>query len=225
MSATFDETTRRLLREAKVNGGLNDQSLFDLMVAGHDEAIETAATLATETKVMATALAATLVQERRDLKTAIEKVRTDLMVYNVKLGGTLEVHIEDDRAQLARIASHLESEAGTITRAIDAHCADVSAHGRAPRRKDDPPDANYLKLVPDFAGGSYEREQYDKLVRSRFMSSTTKYVVVAIVIVMLAALAYTLLVEQHDLTADLATGLSSTIAVTMLIWAMLRKDR
>ena len=87
---TFDETTRRLLRDAKVNGGLTEQSLFDLMVASHDEAVVTAATLAEETKEMADSLAAeartvaaalavALTQERRELKAAIEKVRTDLM--------------------------------------------------------------------------------------------------------------------------------------------------
>jgi len=222
---TFDQTVRKLLRDSEANGGLERRDLFDLMVAGHDEAIETAATLATETKVMATALAATLVQERRDLKTAIEKVRTDLMVYNVKLGGTLEVHIEDDRAQLARIASHLESEAGTIIRAIDAHCADVSAHGRAPRRKDDPPDANYLKLVPDFAGGSYEREQYDQGVRRKFMSSTTRYALIAVVVALLLALSYAMLSGRGGLQTIMSTGLSSTIAVAMLIWAMLRKEK
>ena len=225
MTDTFDQTVRKLLRDSEANGGLERRDLFDLMVAGHDEAIETAATLATETKVMATALAATLVQERRDLKTAIEKVRTDLMVYNVKLGGTLEVHIEDDRAQLARIASHLESEAGTITRAIDAHCADVSAHGRAPRRKDDPPDANYLKLVPDFAGGSYEREQYDQGVRRKFMSSTTRYALIAVVVALLLALSYAMLSGRGGLQTIMSTGLSSTIAVAMLIWAMLRKEK
>ena len=71
----------------------------------------------------------------------------------------------------------------------------------------------------------YERERYDRGVRRKFMSTSTKYVIMVIIVVMLGTLAYTVLSEHHDLTADLATGLSSTIAVTMLIWAFLRKDK
>jgi len=71
----------------------------------------------------------------------------------------------------------------------------------------------------------YERERYDRGVRRKFMSSTTRYVVIFIVTVLLASLVYAFLVRHDDLQADIATGLSSTIAVTMLIWAMLRKDK
>ena len=72
---------------------------------------------------------------------------------------------------------------------------------------------------------NHDREEYDREVRKRFMSSTTRYVVIFIVTVLLASLAYAFLVRHEGLQADLATGLSSTIAVTMLIWAMLRKDK
>ena len=172
MSGKFNETTRRLLRESEANGGLDNKALFDLMVAGHDEGIEaarvlaadvkeTAETLATETKAMAVALATTLQQERRDLKAAVEKVRDDLMVYNEKLGGKLDIHIEDDRTQLARIASHLDSKAGTITRAMDLHCADTFAHRRAPRHKDDPQEYDYSGIMSRYKPEDEDREMGD----------------------------------------------------------------
>jgi hypothetical protein len=212
---------RRLLRESEGNGGLRDKALFDLLVAGHEEAIDVAATLATETKSMAEELAQSLAQERRDLKTAVDKVREDLMAYNVHLGGKLDTHIKDDSAQLARIASHLESESGTINRAIIAHCKDTSAHGRQPRREGDPPDSDYSVIF----SGRYDREKYDQSVRKHFMSITTRYVVIAIVVAMLLSLGYLLLANHGDLQTSVATGLSSTIAVAMLIWAMLRKEK
>ena len=40
MTGPFNETTRRLLREADVNGGLDDRTLFDLIVASHEETTE-----------------------------------------------------------------------------------------------------------------------------------------------------------------------------------------
>ena len=110
MTGKFNETTRRLLRDSEVNGGLDNRALFDLMVAGHEEGLDTAAKMATETKDAAATLAATLAE---------------------------------DRKQLARIASHLESEAGSINRAILAHCSDVNAHQRAPRSADDPPEYDH----------------------------------------------------------------------------------
>lgn len=110
MTGKFNETTRRLLRESEGNGGLDNKALFDLMVAGHEEGLESAAKLARETKESADALA---------------------------------VVLASDRMQIARIAAHLESEAGTINRAILAHCADVNAHRRAPRRVDDPSEYDF----------------------------------------------------------------------------------
>ena len=110
MTGKFNETTRRLLRDSEINGGLDNRALFDLMVAGHEEGILAAEKLAVETKETAALLAATLVE---------------------------------DRGQLARIASHLESEAGSINRAIVAHCSDANAHGRAPRRSTDPLSVTY----------------------------------------------------------------------------------
>ena len=114
MSGKFNETTRRLLRDSEANGGLDNRALFDLMVAGHEEGIDAAAKLATETKDTAAALAA-----------------------------ALAATLAEDRKALARIASHLESEAGSINRAILAHCSDANAHRRAPRRVDDPPEYDY----------------------------------------------------------------------------------
>jgi hypothetical protein len=95
---------------------------------------------------------------------------------------------------------------------------------RAPRRSDDPSDADFGAdgVALAFSGGLSE---HDKQVRKQFMSVTTRYLVVAIVIAMLLALAYALLVRHDDLQSDVATGLSSTIAVAMLIWAMLRKEK
>ena len=161
MTGKFNAETRKLLRDAEVNGGLTNRNLFDLMVAGHEEGIESAAALATETKTMAATLASTLAQERRDLRAAIEKVRTDLMAYNEKLGGVLDVHIEDDRKQLARIASHLESEAGTINRAMTTHCADAYAHRREPRRASDPPDSDWSARLAVAGGEIEDREMGD----------------------------------------------------------------
>ena len=109
MTGKFNETTRRLLRDAN-GGGLDNRALFDLMVAGHEEGLLAAEKLAEETKEAAAALAATLAQ---------------------------------DRQYIDRIASHLESEAGTINRAMQLHCADTNAHRREPRRKDDPPEYDY----------------------------------------------------------------------------------
>ena len=126
-----------------------------------------------------------------------------------------ELH-EWQRAQAARCAAEHKL-------IFEEELARVAA--RAPRRRNDPETIDYGSGVALAFCDEHDRERYDKLVRSKFMSSTTKYVVIAIVAVMLAALAYAVLVEHRDLTADLATGLSSTIAVTMLIWAMLRKDR
>jgi len=114
MTGKFNETTRRLLRDSEVNGGLDNRALFDLMVAGHEEGIDAAAELATETKDTAAALAA-----------------------------ALAATLAEDRKALARIASHLESEAGSINRAILAHCSDANAHRREPRRVDDSPEYDY----------------------------------------------------------------------------------
>ena len=187
MSDLFNQKARAILREADINGGLNEKSLFDLIVASHDESVEVAEKLAKK------------VEESSLLRTT---ERTELH--------------EWQQAQAARCAAEHR-------RLFEDELARVAA--RAPRRRTDPETIDYGSGVALAFCDEHDRERYDKLVRSKFMSSTTKYIVIVIVAVMLAALAYTLLVEHHDLTADLATGLSSTIAVTMLIWAMLRKDR
>jgi hypothetical protein len=46
-----------------------------------------------------------------------------------------------------------------------------------------------------------------------------------VVITLLCSLAYSYFVHHDDLQADLATGLSSTVAVAMLIWAMMRREK
>ena len=131
MTGKFNETTRRLLRDAN-GGGLDNRALFDLMVAGHEEGLLAAEKLAEETKEAAAALAATLAQ---------------------------------DRQCIDRIASHLESEAGTINRAMQLHCADTNAHRRDPRRRDDPPEYDYSGIIMGryaTAGGEVEDRVEDR---------------------------------------------------------------
>ena len=66
-----------------------------------------------------------------------------LAVETKETAALLAATLVEDRGQLARIASHLESEAGSINRAIVAHCSDANAHGRAPRRSTDPLSVTY----------------------------------------------------------------------------------
>jgi 4-hydroxybenzoate polyprenyltransferase len=75
-----------------------------------------------------------------------------------------------------------------------------------------------------FSGAS-SFDAHDREVRKQFMSVTTRYLVIAIVVVMLGTLAYAVLVRHDDLQSDIATGLSSTIAVAMLIYALMRKEK
>ena len=234
MTDSFDETTRRLLREAKINGGLNDQSLFDLMVAGHNEGIkaaetlaretkEMAETLATETKVVAVTLAAALQQERRDLKAAVEKVRDDLMAYNEKLGGKLHVHIEDDRVQLARIASHLESEAGTINRVMALHCADTNAHIREPRRAGDPPNASYLQVSPDpdivRQMEVILRERDEKRIVGLFVGRFGRALILCCMVLAIATLCLYFFSDGHTGVAEIAAIISLTVPFIVIILA------
>ncbi len=107
MSDAFDKAAQTILRAGEENGGLTNRNLFDLIVAGHEEAVVTAAALEKKT----------------------------------------EECYQDNRTALGRIASHLDSEAGTITRKMQAslaqHTRDPGAHARAPRRKDDPAAADF----------------------------------------------------------------------------------
>ena len=66
-----------------------------------------------------------------------------LAVETKETAAALAATLAEDRQALTRIASHLESEAGTINRAMQLHCADTNAHRREPRRKDDPPEYDY----------------------------------------------------------------------------------
>ena len=157
MTNDFNKATQKILREADANGGLTTRSLFDVLVAGHDEAVETAATLAAEVN-----------EQRRVLREALEKVAIQLVTYNDKLDGKLDAHIEEDRKQLARIVSHLESEARRTEVSLDKFSQQVSGRAEAidaakkevlteaeiryerkrllgaePRRATDPPDVDF----------------------------------------------------------------------------------
>jgi hypothetical protein len=73
-------------------------------------------------------------------------VDTDAQARSAGMDAKLTDHIEDDRKQLARIASHLESEAGNLRRALDesleSHVSGCAMR-REPRRKGDPEDVEY----------------------------------------------------------------------------------
>jgi hypothetical protein len=100
----------------------------------------------------------------------------------------------------------------------------AAARRREPRRSDDAPGVDYRPDGVALAfSGDYERERYDRKVRRTFASQATRYFVIAVVVVMLASLAYAIFVRHDDLQADIVAGLSSTVAVVMLIWAMMRK--
>lgn len=163
MSGGFDKATQKILREADANGGLTTRSLFDVLVAGHDEAVETAATLADEVN-----------EQRRVLREALEKVTAQLIAYNDKLDGKLDAHIEEDRKQLARIVAHLESEAGRTEVSLDKFSQQVAGRAEAidaakkevltevetryerkrllgaePRRATDPPDVDFTSKATE----------------------------------------------------------------------------
>jgi hypothetical protein len=78
-------------------------------------------------------------------------VDTDAQARSAEMDAKLTDHIEDDRKQLSRIASHLESEAGNLRRALN-DAMDTHASGcvlrREPRRKGDPPDVEYPATKP-----------------------------------------------------------------------------
>jgi hypothetical protein len=184
----FNETARRILRDSEGNGGLTIRSLFDLVVASHEESVATAARLAE--KVEAAAL--------------------------LRMTEREELHIWQMQQAERCAAEH--------KKLLDEEFARLKY--RAPRRKDDPPDHDFVSdpVALAFSGG-YEREQYEKEVRGRFLSKSMRYIIVVIVVLLLLSLVYAFAVRHDDLQSDIATGLSSTIAVAMLIWAMLRKEK
>ena len=146
--SSFDDTKDAILRDAKQNGGLNERSLFNLIVASHDDA------------------------QKADI------------AFDEKL----DKHVEEDRLQFARISSHLESEAGTLSRAVTRITATVDDRGeriknakteilaevdkliaaaatRAPRRATDPPDEVWAKPLPVAAMAPPEDEQLGDIRR------------------------------------------------------------
>lgn len=149
MTGRFNAETQRLLRESKANGGIGPQQLFDLLVAGHEEATETAAALARKAE-------ATEATMRVQLQRIVSHLESETGHISEAVAETLRRHCDAmDSPMLLRISA-LESEHRVIQSIVDDRGAQIEKAKREvvaeilqaqqPRRKGDPEDA-------DFAGG------------------------------------------------------------------------
>jgi hypothetical protein len=188
MTGIFDERARTILRNSEENGGLTMRSLFDLVVASHDESVAVAEKLALKVDES--------VQARMTERAELHEWQVNQAA---RCASEHKKLFEEEFANIARQAPH---------RIGDAASADFRDDG----------------VALAFSGG-YDREQYDKGIRQVFLTKMSRYLVILIVVILFVSLAYAFFSSHDDLQSDLATGLSSTIAVAMLIWAMMRRER
>jgi hypothetical protein len=131
--------------------------------------------------------------------------------------------LAEDRQNIARIASHLESESGSINRAILAHCADTNAHSREPRRVTDPPDANYAQVAadPDLVRQmeAILRERDERRIVGLFMGRFGRAILLCCAFLAVACLVLYFFRDGHPEVAEIAAVISLTVPFVVIILA------
>ena len=147
---------------------------------------------------------------RKTLRAADEK-RWDQLDFRLD---RVQANVEDVRHDLVKVLEQratdcvdLQSQTDEVVARMKSEAEEVAA-----------------KLRVDTAGiASLLKAREDKQTVHRFLGSTTRTVVMVVIIVLLTGLAYALFEHRDDISGDLATGLASTVAVSMLVWNFLRK--